>query len=216
MLDELIAFTNREDFWGNWHLRLEQAQFQQNTLTFIVSTIKDAYPPADDTLQWWRVECKGLVTESGIGRLNVPNYRINLLSEHPLLWQYEERLHLLLTGKVKSLSELLGEMFLKHIETCGNWLDFNGMVAGLHWRLLQEGEAEMLLPHRLLAVHQPILEKHGLVVNVEPGLDATPGLKMLLIGNPHMSEDNYRFGQVYVVAKEFSAMTVAPNSSLLQ
>lgn len=216
MLDELIAFTNREDFWGEWHLRLEKAQFQHDTLTFTVSTIKDAYPPADETLQWWRVECKGLVTESGIGRLNVPNYRIKLLNEHPLLWQYEERLHLLLTGKVNSLSELLGEMFLKHIETCGNWLDFNGMVAGLHWRLQQEGEAEMLLPQRLLPVYQPILERHGLKVNVEPGLDATPGLKMLLIGNPHMSEDSYRFGQVYVVAKEFLAMSVAPNSSLQQ
>jgi hypothetical protein len=215
MLNELISFTNREDFWGNWHLQLEQAQFKQNTLTFILSTMKDANPPADDTLQWWRVECKGLVTESGIGRLNVPNYRISLLNEHPLLWQYEERLHLLLTGKVKSLPELLGEMFLIHIKTCGNWLDFNGMVAGLHWRLQQEGEAEMLLPQRLLLVYQPILEKHGLKVDVKPGFDATPGLMMLLIGNPHISEDDYRFGQVYVVAKGFSAITVAPNSSLL-
>jgi hypothetical protein len=214
MLDQLIAFTNQADFWGNWHLRLEQAEFHNDTLNFIVSTIKDDYPPAEDTLQWWLIECKGVVSESGIGRLNLPNYRMNLLSEHPFLWQYEESKHLLLKGKVQSLSHLLGDLFLAHIKTCGNWLDFNGMVAGLHWRLQKEGEAEMLLPHRLLKVYQPILEQHGLNVIVEPGWEATPELKMLLIGNPLMSEDAYRFGQVYVVAKEFSAKTVAPNSGL--
>ena len=216
MLDQLIALTNKDDFWGNWHLHLEQAHFIGDTLTFIVSTIMDDFPPAEKTLQWWQVECNGMVTESGIGRLNVPNYRINLLNDHPLLWQYEERLHLLLKGKVQSLSHLLGDLFLAHIKCCGNWLDFNGMVAGLHWRLQQEGEAEMLLPRRLLKVYQPILEQHGLKINIEPGLEATIGLKMLLIGNPHMSEDNYRFGQVYVVAKDFFVKTVAPNRCLLQ
>jgi hypothetical protein len=74
----------------------------------------------------------------------------------------------------------------------------------------------MLLPHRLLNVYQPILEQHGLEVNIEPGWEATDGLKMLLIGNPHISPDDYRFGQVYVVAEDFSARTIAPNSRLLQ
>jgi hypothetical protein len=215
MLDQLIALTNRDDFWGNWHLRLEQAQFRGDTLKFIVSTFMDGHP-AEKTLQWWLVECQRIVSESGIGQLNIPNYCINVLSEHPFLWQYEERLHLSLSGKVQSLPKLLGDLFLEHITVCGNWLDFNGMVAGLHWRLQKEGKAEMLLPHRLLKVYQPILGKHGLEVNVEPGLEANDGLKMLLIGNLHISPDDYRFGQAYVVAENFSAKTVAPNSSLLQ
>jgi hypothetical protein len=140
MLEQLIALTNKDDFWGNWHLRLEQAQFRGDTLTFIVSTIMDDDPPAEKTLQWWLVECQRIVLESGIGQLNVPNYRINVLSEHPLLWQYDERLHLSLSGKVQSLSTLLGDLFLAHIKVCGNWLDFNSIVAGLHWRLQQKAK----------------------------------------------------------------------------
>jgi hypothetical protein len=51
-------------------------------------------------------------------------------------------------------------------------MDFNGMVARLHWKLQKEGEAEMLLPPRLLKVYQPILEQHGLNVIVKPGWNA--------------------------------------------
>lgn len=214
MLDQLIALTNRDDFWGNWHLMLDHAYFQNDTINFIVSTIRDEYPPAEDTRRWWSIECKGVVSEYGIGRLSLPNYRINLLSEHPLLWQFEEKKSLIVRGEAHSLSRLLGDLFLVHIKACGNWLDFNGMVAGLHWRLQKEGQAEMLLPNRLLEVYQPLLEQHGLNVFVKHGLQATPGLTMLLIGNPLISEDVYRFGQVYIVAKAFSAKEIAPNMGL--
>lgn len=210
MLEQLIALTNRKDFWGGWHLKVEQAQFRNDRLTLILSTIKDDHPRPIDTLKWWHLECKGVLESADIGQLKVPNYKISLLKDHPLLWQYEQSIHLFIKGKAQSFSELLGQLFLAHIETCGNWLDFNSLVSGLHWNLQQKGQADMLLPHRLLKIYQPILEQHGLTLTVESFLNETADLNLLFIGNPNICPDDYRFGQFYVIAKEFSAKNIMP------
>lgn len=214
MLHQLIKLTNNEDFFSNWHLKAEFAQFQNDTLRFIVSTIKDDYPPANETLQWWLIECNSYMSERGIAKVNKPNYRINIIHDHPLLWTFEEKTHLFIKGEAESLTRLLGDLFLTHVSACGNWIDFNGLIAGLHWRLQAKGSADMILPHRLLPMYLPILERHNLQVAVERLNDDKQGLMLLFIGNPLLSPDNYNFNQAYVIAKSFSAKIIEPHTSL--
>ncbi|HEY0667386.1 MAG TPA: hypothetical protein VGD22_04365, partial [Sphingobacteriaceae bacterium] len=119
MLQQLIYLTNSEDFFAGWHLSMEQLLYvpEAETLKFIVQTVKDDDVDIEKTKKLWEIECNGFVAERISSRLFIPYTFMNVLDQHPLLWNYEAKSLLTLRGKPKNLSQLMGDLFLLHVKT---------------------------------------------------------------------------------------------------
>jgi hypothetical protein len=218
MLEQLISLTNDEDFFSNWHLTMEQLIYvpETETLKFVLQTVKDYDEDIEATRQFWEIVCTDVAINRITQRAFVPYMRINVLDEHPLLWEYEATRYLTLRGKPQNVSHLMGDLFLQHVAVCGNWLDFNQLFRAVYNLLPQEGEVLIELPERLIDKYNEVLKVHGIIITeeAEEGRLGESDYKVLFFGNNDVSPADYNFYQPYVVAKQFSAKLVAPNRAL--
>jgi hypothetical protein len=214
MLEQLISLTNSEDFFSHWHLTMGHLYYvpETETLKFVLQTVKDYDEDIEATRKFWEVECIEVSAERITQRVFVPNMHINVLTEHPLLWNYEATRYLTLRGKPKDVSQLMGDLFLKHVDVCGNWLDFNHLFRAVYNLLPKEGKILIEMPERLISEYKEVFDRHEITFTEEPGQDGETGLKVLFFGNKDISPDEYNFYQPYVIAKNFSAKVAAPNT----
>jgi hypothetical protein len=220
MLEQLISLTNSEDFFSNWHLTMEHLQYfpETETLKFVVQTVKDYDDDIDATRQFWEIECINVAAKRIYQRVFVPYLHINVLDEHPLLWNCEATRYLTLNGQPENVSQLMGDLFLKHVEVCGNWLDFNHLFRAVYNLLPEQGEVLIEMPERLIDKYGVVFKAHGIIMTekAEEGRPGESDFKILFFGNNDTSPADYNFYQPYVVAKQFSAQLVAPNTAFVK
>ena len=215
MLEKLISLTNEKDFYSNWHLTMEQLLYvpETETLKFVIQTVKDYDDDIEATRKFWEIECTNVAANKITQRVFLPYVHINVLDEHPLLWKHESTRYLTVRGKPQNLSQLMGDLFSKHVAVCGNWLDFNHVFRAVYSLLPKKGEVLLEMPERLVDMYKEVFQSHELIMTEEPA-EGRPGesnFQVLFFGNNEISPDDYNFYQPYVVAKQFSVKLVAPN-----
>ena len=215
MLEQLISLSNEKDFFSNWHLTMEQLLHDPGTetLKFVIQTVKDYGDDKEATRKFWEIECTGVAANRITQRFFLPYVHINVLDEHPLLWNYEVIRYVTVRGKPQNVSQLMGDLYLKHNAVCGNWLDFNHLFRAVYKLLPKKGEVLLEMPERLVDMYKEVFQSHELIMTEEPA-EGRPGesnYKVLFFGNNEISPDDYNFYQPYVVAKEFSAKLLTHN-----
>lgn len=214
MLERLIKITNSEEFIQDGHIAIKEVIARQRE--FDLRIIFDIQYSVEDVTRYnCEIYCEGIAytTSNRLHEYKRPYNRINLYSDHPVLWNYESSHWLKLKAKNINVAELLGDLFLAHHKACGNWVDFHWLFNSVPDRLQTEDGATIEIPSRLLQVYKPVFDKHKLSYSITETNDTQNEYSVLLFGNPDISPDNYNLGQPYIVAEKFSETVNAANSS---
>ena len=217
MLERLIEITNSEEFLQDGHIAVKEVVARQRE--FDLRLIFDIQYSVEETTKFHcEIYCEGIAytTSNRLHEFKRPYNRINLYSDHPVLWNYESSHFLTLKGSDVNVAELLGDLFIVHDKACGNWVDFHWLFNSVPDRLSTTEGATIEIPARLLESYKPVFDKHKLTFAIVETTDVTNEHSVLLFGNPDISPDNYNFGQPYIVAEKFTETVKAANISLLQ
>lgn len=210
-MEQLIHLTNCEDFIDNFAFYIVGASLVPKTDTMIL-TLEAYYDGFEenrlDEKQKWQVKCDGYFNQKiEIGYLR-PFYRIKILKDHPLLWNYGPESHFSITGSSNKIPELMGELFIVHTHACGNWVNFHNLFGFLPEILNAPSDNQLVVPEPLLDNYLKIFQKHDVPYFLNSYQKNRVELSALLFTSLDYS-DNYSYGQPYIVAKSFEATKCA-------
>lgn len=214
MLERLIEITNSEEFLQDGHISIKEVVVRQREFDLrVIFDIK--YSVEEITKYHCDIYCESIAytTSNRLHEYKRPYNRINLYRDHPVLQNYESSHFLTLKGASVNIAELLGDLFIVHDKTCGNWVDFHWLFNSVPNHLETKEGATIEMPERLLESYKPIFDKHKLTFIIIETTDVQNDYSVLVFGNPDISPDNYNFGQPYIVAEKFTETLNAANSS---
>src|SRR5688572_6289867 len=209
-MEQLIQFTNSEDFIDNWAFFVTGLNLVPRTGTMIVS-LEAFYDQFDEQFSGskksWKIACDGFWGHRlYVGYLR-PFYQIKILSDHPLLWNYGAETFFSIHGSCKDIPSLMGDLFLVHNKICGNWVKFH-KVFGFLPQVLESGtDNQLVAPTQLWQHYIKIFERHNIKYTVN-GAHQNRQLTALFFGGTHFP-DNYNHGQPFVAANSFEILESA-------
>lgn len=205
MLERLIEITNSEWFLEEGHIAIKEVIARQQT--FDLKLIFDIEYTFDDLIKYHcEIYCEGIAytTSNRLHEYKRPYNRINLYSDHPVLWNYEGSHYLTLKGSNANISEFIGDLFIIHDKACGDWVDFHWIFHSLPDRLNSPEGVRIDIPKKLFNHYLPVFNKHRVTHIIDETTDYKYDYSVLIFGNPDISPDDYNFGQPYIVAERFT------------
>ena len=208
-LEQLIQLTNSGGFFRDWAFFL--TGFNLVPLTDRMIVLLEAHH--DDfeenavlDKRSWKIACNGFMDHRLRAGYLIPFYRIKVIQNHPLLWNYGSKTYLsIYGGSCKDIALLMGELFLVHNQITGNWVQFHQIFGFLPKLLEEESQFQLAVPTPLIAHYLPVLHRHEIRCSIETSPKNEEESSVLLFSSEHFP-DNYDYGQPYIVAKSFEVI----------
>jgi hypothetical protein len=204
-LEQLIQFTNSEDFNSDWAFFATGFNLTPRTDTMIIS-LEALYDGFDEKhfkdKKSWKIACNGFFAHRLYAGYLRPFYQLKILSTHPLLWNYGTEAFFSVHGSCKDIALLMGELFLVHSEVSGNWVQFHDVFGSLPQILETKTENQLSAPIPLLQHYLNVFQRHGVDYTLNTTQQNQQELFALLFSNNDFS-DSYDYGQPFVVAESF-------------
>lgn len=160
----------------------------------------------DDPPEIWELTCINLGQTEGLPLAVFGHAEIKLYDDHPLLWNKE--VYFTITGGVNNIPEVMGDLFIEHSKTCGNWIDFSWIYGGLPTTLETLRENQLAIPTRLKDSCFEVFKRHGVQFRVNSVEDDQNDYRVLFFSNEDNWPDSENFRQPYIIAKKFTARKV--------
>jgi hypothetical protein len=192
MLEELRRITSTEPYTSNggmWIKEITITPWANADAKFVFELSEDDM--IDQERQVWEVSCKGLAETDGIPQAIIPTTQIKVYDDHQLLWNFQNKIFFSIKSKSDNIPSMMGELFIEHSKSCGNWIEFHWLYASLPETLMTLRENQLAIPAPLQKACFGVLEKYG-------------EYSVLFFSNSVNWRDEENFGQSHVVAKEFS------------
>ena len=205
MLNELRRITSAEPYksrGGMWIKEISIMPWQNPDAKFVFELSEDDI--VDEKRQVWEVTCNGLAGTDGLPLALIPTTQIKIYEEHPLLWNFENEIFFSIKSKTDDILSLMGDLFIEHSKTCGNWIDFHWLYSGLPETLATLRENQLSIPEPLQKVCFGILEKYNVQYSINEVQENEKGYSILFFSNTANWPDDENFGQSHIIAKEFS------------
>jgi len=209
-VEQLIQLTNSENFLNDWAFFITGLNFTPRTDKMIIS-LEALYDQFDerfaDNRKSWKIACHGFFGHHlPIGYLR-PFYKLKVLSDHPILWNYGAETFFSVYGPCEDISSLMGDLLLIHNKVCGNWVIFHKVFGFLPALLEAKTTNQLAAPTPLWEHYIKVLQKHNITYTVN---ETQPNrlLSALVFTSRHFP-DGYNYGQPYVTAKTFELIESA-------
>jgi hypothetical protein len=209
MLDELRRLTSTEPYksrGGMWIKEIVIMPWQNPEAKFVFELSDDDVLGAEP--QVWEVICSDLAGTEGIPQALIPRTQIKIYNNHPLLWNFENEIFFSIKSKTDDISSLMGDLFIQHSKTCGNWIDFHWLYSGLPETLSTMRENQLAIPQPLQNACFSVLDKYRVEYSINEIKENKNGYSVLLFSNTESWPDEECFGQSHIIAKEFSERRV--------
>jgi len=206
MLDQLTQLTNSDEYIQRMNLFITEVVIRPKEEMRITLEIFDDFSKnVEKDKQVWEIICKDIIysTSNKIHEPKRPYNRINVYTDHPVLLNYVSSVYFSITGTCDNIAELMGDLFIAHDKTCGDWVDFHWLFSSLPETLRTLRSNQLSLPEKLFPIYAEVFKKHNLQFTINEVDKQENDLTVLIFGNPDVAPDNYCFGQPYVVAGSF-------------
>ena len=207
MLEQLTRLTTSDDYLEHGTMRIKEVlvrPWEEKEVLITLEIIIDLPSHQEADRQTWQIACKDVMYNTS-NRIHEPKVRpqIKVLTHHPVLWNYGRQTYFSVSGICNNISQLMGDLFAEHDKACGGWVDFHWLYSGLPETLLTQRENQLAVPSPLADTCFKVLKKYdiGYIINEE--CDGETGLSMLLFSDFNNWDDNYSWGQPYLIAKEY-------------
>ena len=206
-MEQLIRLTNSDDFIDNWAFFVTGLNLVPRTGKMIIS-LEAFYDQFDEQFEGhkrsWKIACEGFFDHHLHAGYLRPFYQIKVLTEHPVLWNYGAETYFSIQGSCKDIPSLMGDLFLIHNKTCGNWVKFHSVFGFLPTILETETGNQLAAPTPLWQRYLKIFERHNVSYTVNE-TQQNQQLAALFFGSADFP-DHYNYGQPYVAAKKFEIL----------
>jgi hypothetical protein len=210
MLEELRRITSTEPYKSYGGMRMKEIlikPWENPDSKFILEIWTD--DREDMPSQLWEVVCGGLAQTDGIPQAIIPSTELKVFDNHPLLWHWDDEIFFSITSKSNSISSLMGDLFIEHTKTCGNWVDFHRHYFSLPETLRTLRENQLAIPVRLKDACFRVLEKYGVNYRVNTIQQNDKTCQVLFFSKSENWPDEENFKQSYIIAETFSERRIS-------
>jgi len=217
MIEDLITYTNTDEFYQNCNLKLESYSLNSKTKIseFILSITQASY---DDFVEYeeWKIICKNTERIKGFDYdIMMPYPKMKILEKHPLLWLYmEDQLECEIKGTPHDISKFTFDLLILLEKEAGNWININDIFRSFKSYMFKTGKV-FYIPSSLEKGIQQICTDQNLTFKItsyetgeDKGYNDRPHTKILIFGNEDVSPYDFNLGQSYIIAEEFTAERV--------
>lgn len=169
MLEELLAITNRGDFYLNGSLSITHIEWSELGITFFVDV---SVSDAPDIHPRWQIICLGVREHSvSLGYSD----QMWLSNNHVLLWSHTAPItSLYFHGTCENAAAVTGALYERHWELAGKWIPFHTFLNSLLGPTkLIAGGGGMLAegPEPFILAYEEVLQRFGFSTShLEPKL----------------------------------------------
>jgi len=217
MIDKLIERTNSKTFFGNGRFHLTELKGQIghfNTMEFNFIIDEEDNLGNLVNVEHWRIISHQTLKYNGIFTVSyLPYIKLNILSEHPLLWAFTKNtLQCELKGYPKNPSEFIGDLHFEYEKLTGNWIPLNHVFYNLKENFQKNKKMNFSIQEPMKEIIEMVSQKHGIEFKVNKviegynkGYSNRPNAKLLIFGNEKVCPNNFNLRQPYIIADEFIA-----------
>lgn len=210
MFEELIHITSTEPYKSYGGMRMKEIlikPWENPDAKFHLEIWTD---DRDDTpSQLWEVVCSGLKQTDGIPQAIISGTELKLFDNHPVLWHLDDEIYFSITSNSDSISSLMGDLFIEHKKTCGNWVDFHWLYSSLPETLSTLRENQLAIPVQLKDACFQVLEKYGVNYRVNAIQNNDKACQVLFFSKSENWPDEENFKQSYIIAETFSERRIS-------
>jgi hypothetical protein len=210
MLKELRRITSTEPYKSYGGMSMKEVlikPWENPNSKFLLEIWTD--DREDMPSQLWEVVCGGLAQTEGIPQAIIPRTELKLFDNHPLLWHLDDEIYFSITSKTKSISALMGDLFIEHANTCGNWVDFHWLYSSMPETLSTLRENQLKIPDRLKDACFRVLKKYGVNYRVNSIQKNDKAYQVLFFSKSENWPDEENFKQSYIIAETFSERRIS-------
>ena len=205
MLNELRRITSTDPYKYSGAMRVKEIVIQpwlDSGARFILEIFVDDVK--GDSSEIWELTCNNLAPTDSIPQFVIPRTALKLLDDHPVLLNFSDQVYFSITSRPSNITSLIGEIFIEHTKSCGNWVDFHRLYAGLPETLYTLRENQLAVPAQLTKSFFGVLDKYLVKYQINSIQKSESNYKVLFFSKADTWPDEENFGQSYIVAENFT------------
>ena len=212
-MEKLIQLTNSIEYKNNFYLSVLEVITKRLKPTTTIIKVEIGHQTDSSKKQLWDIHCIDIKynVSNRIHEPKAPFRKLNIYQNHPVLWNYQDKLYIKLKGYCKSISHLIGDIAIMHNREAGDWVNYSLIFPALNY-LNSTKEVKIEIPKHLMNSYLLIFQKHNIQFTfTDDNYTGDTELSVLIFGNQEVISDFICFGQPYIVAKNFSEKLIYEN-----
>lgn len=204
------------DKYDKCYLKTSEIKAKNNS--FISNELELSITISDDQLinENWLIDVKGLSQYYNlIGISYMPFFKIEIIKDHPLLWNYKyDLIEAKLSGidklKPSIQNALIGELANCYLNETGGFIRFETNPISTT-KKNNKGERLFFGSQKLFRIIEPILLNYGITTQnlktksgAQKGLANKPNVKVMLFRNPFVTPKESIGNHSYIIADKFN------------